>query len=123
MINRVSIGERVRGRREALELTQQDLADAISLTSQHISAIELDKRAPSLTSLAKLAEELGVTVDYLVTGKEGVMADTIPAIKADKSLTLKLKRALIAMVEEIRATISKETVSSDPPSDRDGEPS
>ena len=81
----MSLGERIRKRRQGLELTQQQLAETLNLKSQHISAIEQDKRAPSLTSLARLAEELGVTTDYLVTGKEGIITDTIPAIKADKS--------------------------------------
>ena len=86
----MSLGQRIRKRRQILKLTQKQLAEALGLTSQHISAIEQDKRAPSLTSLAKLAEELGVTVDYLVTGKEGVITDTIPAIKADKRLKLEV---------------------------------
>ncbi|GAG62095.1 unnamed protein product, partial [marine sediment metagenome] len=89
----MSVGQRIRTRRQALELTQQDLAEAIGLTPQHISAIEQGKRFPSLPALANLAEELGVTVDYLVTGKEGVITDTIPAIKADKTLNLEVKRA------------------------------
>jgi hypothetical protein len=50
-----------------------------------------------------LAEELGVTIDYLATGKEGVVTDTIPAIKADKKLSLKSKKALVALVEELYA--------------------
>jgi hypothetical protein len=42
-----------------------------------------------------------VTVDYLVRGKEGVGGDTIPAIKADKRLSLKSKKALVSLVEEL----------------------
>lgn len=99
----MSVGQRIRKRRQILKLTQQQLAAALDLTSQHISAIEQDKRAPSLTSLAKLAEELGVTVDYLVTGKEGVVTDTIPAIKADKRLKLEVKKALITLVQALRS--------------------
>ena len=97
----MSIGKKIRTRRQELKLTQQDLAQALGLTSQHISVIEQDKRTPSLSSLSKLAEELGVTVDYLVTGKEGVIVDTIPAIKADKKLSLKSKKALVSLVEEL----------------------
>ena len=97
----MSIGRRIRKRRQELELTQQDLAQALGLTSQHISAIEQDKRTPSLSSLSKLAEDLGVTVDYLATGKQGVIVDTIPAIKADKKLSLKSKKALVNLVEEL----------------------
>lgn len=60
--------------------------------------------------LPKLAEELGVSADYLVSGKEGIITDIIPAIKADKMLTLKVKRALIALVEEARAPARSEEV-------------
>jgi len=89
-------------RRQALKLTQKGLAIATGLSPQHISAIEQDERAPSLPALAKLAGELGVTVDYLVTGKEGGIADTIVAIKADKTLSLDAKKALISLVRELR---------------------
>ena len=98
----MSLGERIRQRRNKLRVTQQELAQALGMTPQHISAIEQGKGAPSLGILPKLAEELGVSVDYLLTGKESVVTDTIPAIKADKSLKLKTKRLLIALVEELR---------------------
>jgi len=98
----MSVGQRIRKRRQTLEITQQQLAKALDLTPQHVSAIEQGKRAPSLTSLAKLAEELGVTIDYLLTGKEQILTDTIPAIKADKKLQLEIKRALITLVKELQ---------------------
>ena len=97
----VSLGKRIIKRRQVLKITQQELAQALGVTPQHISAIEQDKGAPSLVLLPKLAEELGVSVDYLVSGREGIITDTIPAIKADKRLKLKVKRALIALVEEL----------------------
>lgn len=97
----MTLGKRIKERREFLKLTQQDLANALGLTPQHISAIEQDKRACSLPSLVRLAEELGVTVDYLATGKEGIITETIPAIKADKRLNLKAKKSLISLVEEL----------------------
>ena len=103
----MSIGQRIRRRRQDLKITQQQLGEAIGVTPQHISVIEQDKRSPSLSSLAKLAEDLGVTVDYLVTGKKGIITDIIPTIKADKSLNLEVKRALIALVKALRkATVS-----------------
>jgi transcriptional regulator with XRE-family HTH domain len=97
----MSLGERTRKRRQVLKLTQHELAEALGLTSQHISAIEQNKRSPSLAILARLAEELGVTVDYLVTGKEGVITDTIPAIKADKRLRTEVKKALITTIRAL----------------------
>jgi transcriptional regulator with XRE-family HTH domain len=97
----MSIGKRIRKRRQELKLTQEDLARTLDLTPQHISGIEQDKRSPSLSSLAKLAEELGITVDYLVTGKESIIVDLIPAIKADKKLPLETKKALVTLVKDL----------------------
>ena|GEM_PF-606081 len=91
-----------------LKITQQQLAEAGGVTPQHISLIEEGKNSPSLALLTKLAEELGVSIDYLVTGKEGIISDTVPAIKADKRLGLKAKRALISLVEELRAAAGLE---------------
>jgi len=97
----MSIGSRIREKRLALKLTQQDLAQALGLTPQHVSVIEQDKRIPSLSSLVRIAQELGVTIDYLATGKEGVVVDAIPAIKADNKLSLESKKALVSLVKEL----------------------
>jgi transcriptional regulator with XRE-family HTH domain len=98
----VKLGKRIKQRRQVLKTTQQELAKNVGMTPQHISAIEQDKGAPSLTLLPKLAEELGVTTDYLLSGKESLVTDTVPAIKADKSLTVKRKKLLIGLVEELQ---------------------
>ncbi len=97
----MSIGERIKQRRKELGLTQNRLAQALGVTPQHISIVEQDKRAPSLSSLTKLAEELGVTLDYLITGKQTSVTDTIPAIKADTKLSLQSKNCLITLVESL----------------------
>lgn len=103
----MSLGQRIKDRRFALKLTQQDLATALNVTPQHISAIEKDKRVPALPSLAKLAEELGVTVDYLATGKEGIITDIIPAIKADKKISVEVKQALVTLMQALYANQEK----------------
>jgi len=56
---------------------------------------------PSISSLAKFAEELGVNIDYLVTGKEGTVTEIIPAIKADKISVLKLRMLLVRIVKTL----------------------
>ena len=103
----MSLGQRIKQRREILKITQQELAQALGMTPQNISLIEKDKSTPSLTVVSKLAEQLGASVDYLVCGKEGVSTDIIPAIKADKVLSLDAKRALITMVKLLREASSQ----------------
>ncbi len=97
----MTLGQRIRTSRQRLGVTQQQLAGALGVSPQHISAIEQEKRSPSLPSLAKLAEELGVSIDYLVTGKEGIITDTVPAIKADKGLAMETKKALISIIRSL----------------------
>ena len=104
----LGIGIRIRKRRHDLKITQLELAQALGVTPQHVSLIEQGKAATSLPLFAKLAEELGVTTDYLISGKDTIVTDTIPAIKADKTLKLKSKRILIALVEEFRGTTISE---------------
>ncbi|RJO62941.1 MAG: XRE family transcriptional regulator [Dehalococcoidia bacterium] len=101
----MDIGDRINAKRLELGLTQKDLAQALGLTPQHISAIEKNHRLLSLDMLWKIAEQLGVTTDYLTTGKPGVIVDTIPAIKADKRLNLKSKRALISLIEQLYKSV------------------
>jgi transcriptional regulator with XRE-family HTH domain len=101
MSEQINFGDRIRERRKILQITQEDLAKALGVTPQHISFIEQGKGSPSLTLLPRLAEELGVSVDYLLSGKESVVTEIIPAIKADKRINIKTKKALISLIEEL----------------------
>ena len=97
----MNLGERIRERRKALDTTQENLAQALNVTPQHISAIENNKRVPSLSFVARMAEELGVSIDYLVSGKKGIIMDIIPALKADNNLKLSTRKAIITLVHEL----------------------
>ena len=104
----MSLGQRIKQRRVILKITQQELAQAIGMTPQNISLIEQNKSTPSLAVVSKLSEQLGASIDYLVSGKEGVSPDIIPAIKADKVLSLDAKRSLITMVKLLREASRQE---------------
>lgn len=54
------IGEEVKSRRQALGLTGAQLAARADMAPSAVSQIETGKRTPSSTSVAKLAEALGV---------------------------------------------------------------
>jgi len=97
----MTFGQRIKERRLELSLTQEDLAKALGVSPQHISAIEQDKRAPGIYSLVKLAKTLGTTTDYLLTGEETILAETLPAIRADKKLSSGSKKALVVLVQEL----------------------
>ena len=64
------LGQRIKRRREALTITQQELADALRVSPQYVSAIEKNKKVPSLALVSELAKQLGVSIDYLASGEE-----------------------------------------------------
>ncbi len=97
----MNLGQRIRERRKSLGVTQEELARALGVTPQHISAIEKDKRVPSLKFVFILAKELGVSIDYLVSGEKGIITDIIPALKANNYLKLSTKKAIITLVKEL----------------------
>jgi len=98
----VKIGSHVRKKREALGLKQAELAKELRVTHQHISRIELEQVAPSLQMLLKLSRRLGVSTDYLLTGRESAPFDASGAIRAAPDISATAKRHLVGIVEELR---------------------
>jgi len=63
-----TFGLNVRRRREARELTQEDLAEKADLDPTYISGIERGVRNPSLLSIVRLATALETSVSDLSKG-------------------------------------------------------
>lgn len=76
----------------------------MSVTPRHISRVELEQATPSLELLLKLSQRLGVTTDYLFTGRETAQADATSAIRAQPGLSAAAKRHLIGVLNELRST-------------------
>lgn len=65
-INRDELGERIRKSREKMKLTQEGLAERIGITNAAISNYETGKKPPGLETLVRIAEELRVSIDWLL---------------------------------------------------------
>ena len=63
--NADDVQNRVREMRTGQGQTQEQLADAVSLTRQSIIAIEKGRFTPSIQTALRLARALGTTVDRL----------------------------------------------------------
>lgn len=60
------LGGRIREERLRLNLTQAQLAEDIDISDTYMGAIERGERSLTLDTLVRLANRLGVTVDYLL---------------------------------------------------------
>ena len=65
-----TLGRRIAALRREKELTQDALAEVLRVSPQAVSKWENDQTCPDISLLPKLAQELGVTVDELLSGKQ-----------------------------------------------------
>ena len=63
-------GVRLRKAREAKGLSQAELAQLTHLQPSAISHFETGRRAPSFDNLKRLADALGISVDYLLARQD-----------------------------------------------------
>lgn len=62
----VSMGRRIRRARKSLGLTQNELANRLGITTSYLGHIELGKRKASMEIIINIANELRVSMDFLV---------------------------------------------------------
>ena len=64
-------GDRIKNARERQKWTQEQLAEAAGISKGFLSDIENDKRNISSESALKIADALGISLDYLLRGESG----------------------------------------------------
>lgn len=63
---KMTLGNRIRNRREELKLTQEELAEKTQLRQNYISRVECDKFEPTATVIVVLAKALMMSADELL---------------------------------------------------------
>lgn len=86
-INKKLIGKRIKHRREALGLSQEQLAEKLDLSTNHISSMECGKSLLTTKCLLALCDILGGTPDYYLVGEITPEADDITALVKQLSPT------------------------------------
>lgn len=89
----------IRLRRRALGLTMKELAAAVGVSEGAISHYEIGRREPDPDMLNRMANTLGVTVDYLL-GREEQQAHIPEEKKAPADERAEAKRILEGLSDE-----------------------
>lgn len=87
-----NIGDRIKQKRRKLGLTQAELGEKLNITDRAVSKWEQGEGDPNLSIIPDIAKVLGVSLDYLLLGKEEEPAITLDDMDAEKRLSLLIKK-------------------------------
>lgn len=97
----MTFGERITYARKQKKMTQNDLGKAVGTSGDIIGKYERNEIKPSIDTAAKIADSLGVTIDYLV--KEGeyqnIDNETLKRMKQLEKLSTEDKSHVFAMLD------------------------
>lgn len=79
-VDKKLIGKRIRHRREVAGLSQEQLAEKLELSTNHISSMECGKSLLTTKRLLDLCDILGGTPNYYLLGEIAPEADRITAL-------------------------------------------
>lgn len=99
-LNYIEIGKRIRIKRKEMHLTQEKLSELIDVSPTYISEIERGTSISSLSTIAKLANVLGLNLDYLVFGINNTNSNTTFS-EILKSIPKKNHKLYISLCENI----------------------
>ena len=98
-----AVGQRIKDAREAKNLTQEELAALVNLSSTHVSVIERGLKVTKLDTFVAIANALDVSADELlvdvvahsVTGVSNRLSDKI------SSLPMKEQKQIIKVIQAL----------------------
>lgn len=97
------MGKRIVTRRKQLGLSQEELAALADVSPQMVSTAERGSKSILSENLLKLSNALGVTADYLLTGRitaAGANIITEKILNAPLETQNKIERIIDIMLEE-----------------------
>lgn len=102
----MTTGESLKRFRREFGLNQRTVAQNVGVLPQVYSRYENDQRSPTVELLVKLADEYGVTTDYLLGRSEEPHPKSLPPDSAQLLNTLLGCRDLIQATLDNRAKVS-----------------
>lgn len=97
----MTFGERITYARKQKKMTQANLGKAAGTSGDIIGKYERNEIKPSIDTAAKIADALGVTLDYLVKDKEyqNIDNDALKRLKLLEKLSPEDKKHIFALMD------------------------
>ena len=102
-----TLGLRIKQLRQAIPLTQLELAEAAGINKSTLNAIETGKRKhPDYRTLEKLAPHLKVTLAELHPASPGSVSEVVRA-PSTADISQAVRDALLDLIEDLHAVVVK----------------
>ena len=98
-----SVGAKIKYLREQRNLTQEQLAEAVNISTNHISVIERGLKTPKLDTFVDIVNALGVSADEVlvaVIDKSVVMTSSVLSQKLEE-LPVNEQRKMLNVIEAL----------------------
>ena len=95
-----TIGNRIKLKRKELGLTQAELGEKLNITDRAVSKWEQGEGDPNLSIIPDIAKVLGVSLDYLLLGKEEEPAITLDDMDSEKRMHYLIKQFQVRMHQD-----------------------
>lgn len=96
-MNYNNLGKKIAGRRIEKQMTQEELAEKVDVSTVFISQLETSVRKPSLDTICKISDVLDTTIDSLL-GREHISSKTEELIHLLSNRTCKEVTMIIEVV-------------------------
>jgi transcriptional regulator with XRE-family HTH domain len=99
------LGERIRTERKKRGLTQGQLAEMADISESFMGHIERGGRTLSIETLAKLANSLNLSIEYIICGEFSYQPDMLPAEFSDalNQMSDKQRRVFLDIMKTLAA--------------------
>lgn len=104
------IGQKIRALRKAKQLSQEELGDLLDLKRSTISNWEIGRRSPHITELQRIAEKLGVSLEYFGIENGSETLDLIARAKTlflDNDISIDEKTEVYKEIMRLYLSISE----------------
>jgi transcriptional regulator with XRE-family HTH domain len=100
-----ALGERIRAERKRQGLTQEKLAEMAEISESFMGHIERGGRTLSIETLAKLANVLNMSIEYIVCGEHNYQPALLPAEVHDalKQMSDKQRKVFLDIMKTLAA--------------------
>lgn len=105
----LSVGKRIMLLRKERKFTREELAERADISYKFLYEIENDMKKFSASTLERLSEALGVSMDFIMKGRQNSHDDLVITFEHYKPDTLKsVEQLLLAACEIISENIQKQ---------------